>query len=113
MALLYVLDDDVAVDDDGCEWHLVEGAWRPSRLRPSRLRLVVSEPATPSVGPGSSAGPSLAVPEEARTGRLVQLPRRGRGREGRPSAMRPGRAAYGPAGPVAGPSRPDPRLQLH
>lgn len=36
MALLYLLDDDLAVDEEGWEWGLVGGTWHP-----------VEEPNTP------------------------------------------------------------------
>jgi hypothetical protein len=45
MALLYLLDDDVAVDEEGWEWDLIDGTWRPRKDRqPPTLRLVVSDP---------------------------------------------------------------------
>ena len=45
MALLYLLDDDVAVDEQGWEWDLIDGAWRPREDRePPMLRLVVTDP---------------------------------------------------------------------
>ena len=56
MALLYLLDDvaDVAVDEQGWEWDLIDGAWRPREERkPPALRLVVTDPQHAS--PGASA----------------------------------------------------------
>lgn len=45
MALLYLLDDDVAVDEQGWEWDLIDGAWRPREDRqPPKLRLIVTDP---------------------------------------------------------------------
>lgn len=45
MALLYLLDDDIAVDEQGLEWDLIDGAWRPrEEWQPPQLRLVVTDP---------------------------------------------------------------------
>jgi hypothetical protein len=45
MALLYLLDDDVAVDERGWEWDLIDGTWRPrEEWAPPKLRLVVADP---------------------------------------------------------------------
>lgn len=45
MALLYLLDDDVAVDEQGWEWDLIDGAWRPREERKQpELRLIVTHP---------------------------------------------------------------------
>lgn len=45
MALLYLLDDDMAVDEQGWEWDLIDGAWRPREERqPPKLRLIVTDP---------------------------------------------------------------------
>jgi hypothetical protein len=47
MALLYLLDDetDVAVDEQGWEWDLIEGTWRPRKeWVPPVLRLVGTDP---------------------------------------------------------------------
>lgn len=57
MALLYLLDDDVAVDEQGWEWDLIDGAWRPREERqPPALRLVVTDPQPAS--PDASADTS-------------------------------------------------------
>jgi hypothetical protein len=50
MALLYLLNDDIAVDEQGWEWDLVDGAWCPREdWQPPTLRLIVgdSPPPTP------------------------------------------------------------------
>jgi hypothetical protein len=45
MALLYLLDDDVAVDEQGWEWDLIDGAWRPREdWHPPKLHLIVTDP---------------------------------------------------------------------
>ncbi len=57
MALLYLLDDDMAVDEQGLEWDLIDGTWRPREdWKPPVLRLVVTDPLLAS--PDASAEPS-------------------------------------------------------
>ncbi len=54
MALLYLLDDDLAVDEQGWEWDLIEGTWRPREEKKARpLRLIVTRPSE-SPGEGNS-----------------------------------------------------------
>jgi hypothetical protein len=45
MALLYLIDDEFAVDDQGWEWMLDEsGAWRPKvEWKRPQLELIVTE----------------------------------------------------------------------
>jgi hypothetical protein len=45
MALLYLIDDELAVDEDGWEWLLdADGAWHPKvEWKRPELRLVVAE----------------------------------------------------------------------
>jgi hypothetical protein len=45
MALLYLIDDDLAVDEDGWEWLLdADGAWHPKvEWKRPELRLVVDD----------------------------------------------------------------------
>jgi hypothetical protein len=46
MALLYLIDDDLAVDQNGWEWLLdADGAWRPKvEWKRPQLQLIVTEP---------------------------------------------------------------------
>ena len=56
MALLYLLDDDMAVDEQGWEWDLIDGAWRPREdWQPPKLRLIVTDP--PHASGDASADP--------------------------------------------------------
>jgi hypothetical protein len=52
MALLYLLDDDLAVDEQGWEWGFADGIWQPKEeqresQRP-QLRLVTPDDEAPA-----------------------------------------------------------------
>lgn len=56
MALLFLLDDDVAVDEQGWEWDLIDGAWRPRETwEPPKLRLIVTSPQQVSDNAGAQS----------------------------------------------------------
>lgn len=57
MALLYLLDDDMAVDEQGWEWDLIDGAWRPREdWQPPKLRLIVADPQHASTDASADPG---------------------------------------------------------